>query len=178
MPEGSAVALVVANEYTITLNNLISGMSASAIQVAKTTTTSDVVVSLPADVQLSSSPLAGKYRIKCVYKDSTFEYTSELALNTPDWQVANAIWKCKGMYDRVEVKDLKLFPSPNNGISLRLRFRGVVDDVGQFEIVSGVTTPLTGGTISYAGTTVMEAGCSLFYDPIPFEFFKTYETSP
>ena len=131
LPDDADQSLVAENEYTISLDKLITGASTSAIEVVKTTTTSTVVVSLPADVQLSSTPMSGNFKIKCVYPDGSFMFTPEMPISIAMGSIEEKIRNtCKGMMYRVEVRDLGLFKSPANGMSLRLRFHGVVGDVG------------------------------------------------
>ena len=51
-------------------------------------------------------------------------------------------------------------------------------DPGQFEIMSSTSTPLTGTNITFIQKTIVPYGKSLFYEPVPFEFLKTYEEKP
>ena len=55
----------VMSVYYITVNRLISTPSASSISVIKAGTSATIVVDIPADVQLSATPLSGNYKIKC-----------------------------------------------------------------------------------------------------------------
>jgi hypothetical protein len=61
--------------YTITLRKLRVGPSTTNVLVAKTSTTSTINVELPSQVQLSSAPLRGKYRVKCTDKDGAVGYS-------------------------------------------------------------------------------------------------------
>lgn len=62
-----------------------------------------------------------------------------------------------------------------------MRFQGLNEDPGQFEIVSSESSPLTAGedgNITYFSNTTVPYGTNLFYEPIPFEMLRTYETEP
>jgi hypothetical protein len=45
-------------------------------------------------------------------------------------------------------------------------------------IVSDTTTPLTGEEINLSTENFVPFSPNLFYEPIPFEFLRTYETKP
>lgn len=51
-------------------------------------------------------------------------------------------------------------------------------------IVSGIDTPLTGGNSSeaepleYNHTKIINASDTLYYESVPFEMLRTYETNP
>lgn len=56
-----------------------------------------------------------------------------------------------------------------------MRYVGKNEKVGQASIISGVNTVLGGNTTSKQNVTV-PYGKNLFYEPIPFEMLRTYET--
>lgn len=58
-----------------------------------------------------------------------------------------------------------------------MRYIGKNEAVGQASIISGVGTILGGNTTSVS-TVKIPYGKNLFYEPIPFEMLKTYETKP
>jgi hypothetical protein len=61
-----------------------------------------------------------------------------------------------------------------------LKFIGLNEDPGQFEMVQSETTPLTAGdgNITFYSNTTIPYGVNLFFEPIPFEMLRTYETEP
>ena len=59
-----------------------------------------------------------------------------------------------------------------------IRFTGIQGDPGQYEIISGVDTPLTGDDLYFKAQTLIPYGQNLFYNPVPFEMLRTYETKP
>jgi hypothetical protein len=62
--------------YNVTTWKLINGVSLDTVFVSKTSTTADITVEIPTEVQTSQTPLSGKFRVKCVDKDG-FESYSE-----------------------------------------------------------------------------------------------------
>ena len=84
---------------------------------------------------------------------------------------------CDRVYDKLTLIDNGL-GYRDNGVNWLLRFTGLNENPGQFEIMSSTVTPLTGDNITYSSTTPIPYSTNLFYEPIPFEFLKTYETKP
>lgn len=115
--------------YHITLKKLISGSSVSKIMISKQTQAT-IAVSEPKDVQLSSEPMSGKFRITCPIEGNDVApepiATDEIKLH--EWQrwIQQAIFrKCAGFYDKIEVWDnTAKFAYRENGIGLYLRFVG------------------------------------------------------
>ena len=54
-------------------------------------TKADVVVQYPLTVQLSSPPLGGKYKVKCVTSTGIVSYTKAIAYSTRVDRIANYI---------------------------------------------------------------------------------------
>jgi hypothetical protein len=86
------------------------------------------------------------------------------------------------MYEKVEVwEQNEGYGYRNNGAKFRIRFLGTNKNPGQYEIVSSETTPLVGDPdtpLTFIKSTLIPQGQNLFYDAIPFETLKTYETWP
>lgn len=59
------VTLATSYVYHVVTRKLISTVSVSKVLVAAQQTQATVSVELPSDVQLSSAPLSGKFRITC-----------------------------------------------------------------------------------------------------------------
>lgn len=85
---------------------------------------------------------------------------------------------CHQVREAVEVLALKGSVYPANGIGMRLRFVGLDYDPGQYSIVPGNVTALTGVNLQFSGTAVVPYASNIMYEPIPFELLKTYETKP
>jgi hypothetical protein len=86
---------------------------------------------------------------------------------------------CDRFYDTLEVQgDNRGFESNQVGFGFQIRFLALGNDPGQFEIVPDEENPLTGTNITYTSTTIVPFSSNLFYEPIPFEMLKTYETEP
>ena len=56
----------VKNVYNITMKKLIKAPSTSSISIIKTTTKSNVTIEYPSEVQLSSPPMSGNFKIQCI----------------------------------------------------------------------------------------------------------------
>jgi len=59
-----------------------------------------------------------------------------------------------------------------------IRFTDINKDIQQFTIESSPTNITVGNNVAFASLTYKEHGESLFYEPVPFEFLYTNETSP
>jgi hypothetical protein len=145
----------------------------------KVSTTATITVDPPAKVQLSAAPLGGKYRIKCVWDGYAPSYSNDIPLT---W---GAVWAnnqmmsgCDQMFEVTQIHGTTDYEYNDNGKAWLIRFVGINKDPGQFEIVSSETDPLTGENITFFHNTTIPYSSNLFYEGIPFEFLKTYETEP
>ena len=126
----------VQSVYYITVRKLITGPSVSNILVIKTTTTATITVDLPSVVGLSAPPLTGKYRIKCVAADGTESFSWDIGITWSDnWANNQMNNGCSRLYDLTELYHASDFDYAENGRSFILRFIGLNEDPGQFEIV-------------------------------------------
>jgi hypothetical protein len=165
--------------YYITLNRLISAASASSITVVKTTTAATITVDTPADVQIGSLPLAGYYRIECNAEGYAPSYSHNMDLRWGSENINIMMSEgCDQMYDITEVMDVSHYPYNGNGKALMIRFNGINSDPAQFNIVSSETLPLEGTNLTYYSNTTVPYSSNLFYEGIPFDFIRTYETEP
>jgi hypothetical protein len=87
------------------------------------------VIELPVDVQLSSTPIEGKFRITCPiegnYNNSDPITTAEIKYNQWWRWVLNALFNdCPGMYDKVELWDSGEHGYTDNGRGMMIRFVG------------------------------------------------------
>ena len=80
------------------------------------------------------------------------------------------------MYDKIKFTEAGLYTNKENGISYYVDFEGLNYDVKELEIVPDETQPLTGTNLTFNITTERNYSSNLFYQPIPFEMLKTYET--
>lgn len=92
----------------------------------------------------------------------------------------NAIMEgCDRMYDTVEVFWGGEFSSRGNGISYLIRFMGINGDPGKFEIVPADNSdPINAPNLTFYSKTTVPYSSNLFYEAIPFEMLRTYETEP
>jgi len=85
---------------------------------------------------------------------------------------------CTWLYDKIEVFENHVYTYRQNGRSFIIRFVGLNKDPGQFTIESSSDSPLTADNITIMSNTTVPYSSNLFYEPIPFEMLKTYETKP
>jgi len=86
---------------------------------------------------------------------------------------------CRSLYDKIEVWWAHNSLSyRQNGIAIYIRYIGKTN-VGLATIIPGDDTPISGGgtPVAYSNVTI-PYGENLFYEPIPFEMLRTYETEP
>ena len=107
----------------------------------------------------------------------------DITLSTSGWWIALKIYRnCSGTYDKLEVWNAGKYSYVENGISLYVRFIGRNGNNTQMKIVSGVDQPLTGGAdasaLEYNASKIIEASSNVFYEVVPFEMLRTYETKP
>lgn len=130
-------------------------------------------------VQTSAAPLSGKYRVRCVDSQGNVSYSEEISTrngaNTVKWRIMN---NCTGLYDKIDVQDAGEYGYSANGRSYFIRFVGLNEDPGQFTIVPSEAEPLTADNLTISQNTTVPYSSNLFYEPIPFEMLKTYETEP
>lgn len=111
--------------YYVTLQKLIDGMSVTSISVVKASTSSTITVDLPTDVQLSATPLGGKYRIKCVDHEGYESYSNDLHRNwfwNTNWMNENMHRGCDRMFDTTEIHRVSKYYSRANGGAIFIRF--------------------------------------------------------
>ena len=84
------------------------------------------------------------------------------------------------MYDKIKVYDKTsdAFYRNANGKAFLIDFEGYNADPGQFKIISGVYSPLTGDNIVFTENTTAPFSNNIYYDAIPFEMLRTYESEP
>jgi hypothetical protein len=99
-------ALSVKNVYTVECRRLISRQSAANILVAKKTTDSTISVELPNVVQLSSTPLTGSFKIKCIDSEGYESFGEEREYqHNANWDAQSTFQGCDQFYDRFEMFD-------------------------------------------------------------------------
>lgn len=168
----------VKREYFVVMKKLIDVESAASILVAKTTTKATVTVLPPSKVQISGKPFRGKYKIKCTNQKGLISYTSDI--NWHDWAstVESKLMYGCGMYDKIVVEEAYKHSYRHNGRSFYVTFEGLHYDVPLLELMTSDTDPLTPANQTLNVTKIRSYSTNLFYEPVPFEFLKTYETKP
>lgn len=85
---------------------------------------------------------------------------------------------CHGMRDKVEIWEDTKYAYYENGRTFFLRYYGKNEDIGQAEIMTAETTPLTGDFLHFYSNTTYSFSSNLLYEPIPFEMLRAYEETP
>jgi hypothetical protein len=165
--------------YTIKVNRLINGISASNILIAKSSTTSKITAETSTQLgMLSSKPLSGSYKVKCIDSEGFESISRDIPYDYNAIYAQKVIMEsCDRLYDKIELLETNI-GYRENMIRWNVRFVGLNENPGQFEIISDDTKPLTGDNITFYANTTVPYSTNLFYEPIPFEFLKTYETKP
>jgi hypothetical protein len=114
----------VTRVYTMQIRKLISTVSSSNILVAKTSTAATIKVDLPANVQTSSAPLRGSYKIKCIDPEGYESYSKEIPYSQWDNWIGHLtmVGGCDRLYDKIEVIEAGGFPYKDNGVKIWIRF--------------------------------------------------------
>lgn len=135
---------------------------------------------LPNEVQLSGTPLSGRFKIQCIDENGQTSTTGELKpQDNWYWNVVLIMQSCFGLQDKLiplRASDLPTYYQ--DGIKIKFRFSGLNADPGQFKIIDSDVSPLKGDDIVITDETIVPYGTNLFYDPVPFEFLRTYEEKP
>ena len=75
-------------------------------------------------------------------------------------------------------EDVSEFAYAGNGKAFLIRFNGLNADPDQYELESSERSPLEGTNLTFYSNTTVPYSSNLFYEGIPFEFLRTYETEP
>jgi len=166
--------------YHIEVNKLVSRATVSNVL---STDMARVKIELPSEVQLSSAPLSGRFRITCPIENNDLVLdpmaTNDIKMNEWIGWVNTAMYdKCPATYDKLDIWNAGGFPHIENGFAFYIRFVGKNGPQTQMKLVSGKDTPLNGHNITTEQRKVVNASNDLFYDVIPFEMLRTYETKP
>lgn len=90
---------------------------------------------------------------------------------------------CPGTYDRLQLWEPNAildYKYKENGVGFYIRFVGRNGPNVQMRIIPDEDEPLSAGDdeLEYTQNKTVEAGGSLFWEAIPFEMLRTYETDP
>jgi hypothetical protein len=98
--------------YTVTLRNLISDQSFYTSLIVSTTTKTKATISIasPDNTEgggvVSTPPLTGKYRVKCVNSLNEVSHTHPINVHSGWWTVAYRInYDCHEMWEKVTVRE-------------------------------------------------------------------------
>jgi len=144
-------------------------------------TKSDIKVETADKVQLSSTPIKGRFKVKCVNNKGGVSFSGPINVLHIDgfWIKRQIENHCYQLRDKLEVHlSNKDVTNQYAGRGFYIGFKGYNDDPGQFSVVSDEEQPLVGKDLKFHAETVLPYGTNLFFEPIPFEMLKTYETKP
>lgn len=86
---------------------------------------------------------------------------------------------CSDTYYNIDVWQAGTYDYRENGLSMYVRFIGSNGEKPQMRIISGVDDPLVGDNLVANNSKYIEASNDvIFYEAIPFEMLRTYETEP
>ena len=86
---------------------------------------------------------------------------------------------CAFLRDKIRVIDKHgVFTSTTVGRAFYVEFMGYDSKPPALKIIDDEDTPLTGKNIKKTSLITVPFGENLWYEPIPFEMLKTYETKP
>jgi hypothetical protein len=139
------------------------------------------VASLPKNVQLSSPPITGSYRIKCFNPDGSQNTTVDIGMWNSSALINTAIINsCPFYRDKLQIFDgYSHVVYPEDGRDIYIRFIGLNMDIPQFQVISSPDDPLIANKAVLNSTTFIDYNTSnIFYEPVPFEFLYTNEKSP
>lgn len=184
----------VTNVYYIQLLKLINDVSFDTTILTKFNSAAILTAVLPGETGgiKSSPPLSGKLIVKCVDENNQMSKSTEIPVNYNQYWIAyKAMESCFGLYNKIEglecPQDDGWQRYYQNGICIRIRFKGINHKMGQFEFLPGDVTPLGGDNLKFDAKVVKHyggsddpsvTGTNLFYSPIPFEMLRTYEEKP
>lgn len=95
------------------------------------------------------------------------------------WVVIQISQSCFGLMDKLVplvASDRKRWYQ--DGIKIKFRYAGLNSDPGQIKIISSESSPIKGNNVKIEEKTLVPYGTNLFYNPVPFEFLRTYEKKP
>lgn len=165
--------------YNITLNKLISGVSTSSIMFVPGTTQATATIRKPADVQLSAEPLSGKFRVVCNTSEG-IAYSEDISYSDNIFWVKYKVQRsCPSLMDKIEMWEAGgVFDTKSQGRSIYIRFTGKTEPQGLYSFTSGLDTPLGGTNVQFHSNVSIPFNNNLFYEPVPFDMLRTYETKP
>ena len=141
-----------------------------------------ITVALPKDVQLSNPIMTGSFRIKCALDKEGNAWNTTYDMYTTNWtgQIMTAIIKACPIYrEKIEIWDGPVYPNYQDGRDIVIRFVGLNYDIPQMEVLDSLDDPVKGNEPSVNQTTwIAWDPTRIFYEPVPFEFLYTEESSP
>lgn len=170
--------------YEITARKLIKGVSVSKIEVITPQQKTNVKIELPEEVQVSSPPLEGNFRITCPIEgnDKAEDPMTTREFRLKEWTgwVANGIsFDCPNMNNNFELwYDNVNCEFEENCLAWYIRFFEANGPQTPLKMITGKEKPLVCTDCETKSEKVNEASDNIFYEAIPFEMLRTHEMKP
>ena len=155
--------------------------SVENVIVVPVTTTAEITVATPEEVQLSSPPLSGSFWILCHNTDGNSYRTADFDVSRTDARHLRQLIEhdCSFLKGKIVVTKIdSTYKDDSIGIEYEIFFEGMNGPVDQFRIVSSDDDPLEGTDIVYEQHEERAFGDSLKWDVIPSEYFFTKHGEP
>ena len=143
-----------------------------------------MTVTKPAAIQLSSPPLSGSFTITCNIAGGATATTAAIPQNAQPASIKYAIEAvCPQFKDKMAVWEGPAYGyNFLEGRDILIRFMSYNADPAQLTLKSASSPVLAGGDpskpVPLKSTTLTPYSTNLFYDPIPFEWLYTNESTP
>lgn len=131
--------------YTVEVPTAISAPSVESIIVVPTTTTATVDIVYPADRQLSTPPISGKFFIECTHPDGSSYPTQDLDIySANEWNVWDQIEAdCSYLKNKIQVTRLtSTYANRALGVEFEINFIGMDASLGLFKMHNSYTDPV------------------------------------
>ena len=169
----------VIHEYTVKVPRSIWTASVEAILHTNINSTATVEFSYPDDVQLSNTPLHGKYWIECYREDGAASRTADISYDTGDSGLYSALVAgCPWLRDNIDIVDEDDIYFKEDGIDWRIYFNRMSAGLSQFIFHSSDTDVLSGNDVTIYENELKPYGPNAMIDVLPFEMLFTAETQP
>lgn len=169
----------VIHEYTVQVPRSIWDASVENIIHTNINSTATVEFSYPDDVQLSNTPLHGKYFIECYREDGAQSITADISYDANSNTLYSAlIAGCPWLRDNIDIVDEDDIYFKEDGIDWRIYFNRMSAGLTQFVFHKSYTDVLDGNDVTIYENELKPYGPNAMIDVLPFEMLYTAETQP
>lgn len=169
----------VIHEYTVQVPRSIWDASVENIIHTNINSTATVEFSYPDDVQLSNTPLHGKYFIECYREDGAQSITADISYDANSNTLYSAlIAGCPWLRDNIDIVDEDDIYFKEDGIDWRIYFNRMSTGLSQFIFHKSYTDVLDGNDVTIYENELKPYGPNAMIEVLPFEMLYTAETQP